>query len=61
MTLVYSVCPGKLLAEDSTWLTVAQLLAVMTVTVPAGDAPPKVEFVSGAMSCVFSQKLCATD
>nr|BED42962.1 cytochrome P450 monooxygenase [Trametes versicolor] len=44
------VCPGKFLAEDSTWLTVAQFLAVMSVTIPAGCAPPKVEFVSGAIS-----------
>ncbi|KAL1937901.1 hypothetical protein VTO73DRAFT_12794 [Trametes versicolor] len=50
------VCPGKLLAEDSTWPTVAQFLAVMTLTVPAGDAPPKVEFVSGPMSRPMSFK-----
>ncbi|OJT05250.1 O-methylsterigmatocystin oxidoreductase [Trametes pubescens] len=44
------VCPGKFFAEDLAWLTVAQFLAVMTVTIPAGCAPPKVEFVSGAIS-----------
>ncbi|KAI0669479.1 cytochrome P450 [Trametes maxima] len=44
------VCPGKFLAEDSTWLTVAQFLAVFTVSVPEGAPPPKVEFVSGAIS-----------
>lgn len=59
MRRVYRVCPGKFFAEDLAWLTVAQFLAVMTVTIPAGCAPPKVEFVSGAISCVFSRELCA--
>ncbi|KAL1945441.1 hypothetical protein VTO73DRAFT_2292 [Trametes versicolor] len=44
------VCPGKFFAEDLAWLTVAQFLAVMTVTIPPGCPQPKVEFVSGAIS-----------
>ncbi|EIW54168.1 cytochrome P450, partial [Trametes versicolor FP-101664 SS1] len=55
------VCQGKLLVDDSTWLTVAQFLAVMTVIFPVGDTPPKVEFVSEVTSCIFSQKLCRID
>lgn len=49
---VCSVCPGKFFAEDLAWLTVAQFLAVMSVTIPAGCPQPKVEFVSGAISYV---------
>lgn len=52
------MCPGKLFAEDLAWLTVAQFLAVMTVTIPPGCPQPKVEFVSGAISYVFFRKLC---
>lgn len=59
MNCVCSVCPGKFFAEDLAWLTVAQFLAVMTVTIPPGCPQPKVEFVSGAISCVFSRELCA--
>ncbi|KAH9851148.1 cytochrome P450 [Lenzites betulinus] len=44
------VCPGRLLAEDSTWLTIAQFLAVFSVTIPDGCPQPKVEFLSGAIS-----------
>ncbi|KAH9889257.1 cytochrome P450 [Cubamyces lactineus] len=44
------ICPGKALAEDSTWLIVAQFLAVFIVSLPEGRPPPKVEFVSGAIS-----------
>ncbi|OJT05249.1 O-methylsterigmatocystin oxidoreductase [Trametes pubescens] len=55
------VCPGRFLAEDLTWLTVAQFLAVMNVTIPAGGAQPKAEFLSGALSYVCVQKLCAID
>ncbi|KAI0774931.1 cytochrome P450 [Trametes elegans] len=44
------VCPGKYFAEDSLWLAVAQILAVFSVSVPEGCLPPRVEFISGAIS-----------
>ncbi|KAI0741393.1 cytochrome P450 [Daedaleopsis nitida] len=44
------VCPGKLLAEDNLWLTVAQLLATFTISVPEGTKPPSATFTSEGIS-----------
>ncbi|KAI0753465.1 cytochrome P450 [Daedaleopsis nitida] len=44
------MCPGKMFAEDSIWLFVAQFLAVFTVVHPEGTAPPPAEFASEAFS-----------
>ncbi|KAI0827782.1 cytochrome P450 [Trametes gibbosa] len=44
------VCPGRFLAEDSMWLTVAQMLSVYSIANPEGCPMPKLEFLPGAVS-----------
>ncbi|KAI0741852.1 cytochrome P450 [Daedaleopsis nitida] len=45
------MCPGKLVAEDSSlWLLIAQFLATFTVSLPEGADPPPAEFTSEAIS-----------
>ncbi|KAI0313067.1 cytochrome P450 [Amylostereum chailletii] len=44
------VCPGKVLAEDALWLTMAQILSVYTIRSPPGIEFVKPQFTSGAIS-----------
>lgn len=48
------MCPGKQLSEDSLWLTVAQFLATLTVSLPEGSKPPPVQYGSGGSLWVLS-------
>ncbi|KAI0753473.1 cytochrome P450 [Daedaleopsis nitida] len=43
-------CPGKLFAENSMWMLIAQFLATFTVSLPEGADPPPMEWTSEAFS-----------
>ncbi|EIM79553.1 cytochrome P450 [Stereum hirsutum FP-91666 SS1] len=44
------VCPGKLFAEDSLWIVIAQMLAVFTISPVDEKHPPPLSFEAGAIS-----------
>ncbi|KAI0753482.1 cytochrome P450 [Daedaleopsis nitida] len=43
------ICPGRLFAEDSSWLMIAQFLTAFEVLLPEGAEPPRVEFRTGGI------------
>ncbi|KAJ7186132.1 cytochrome P450 [Mycena filopes] len=43
-------CPGRLFAEDSLWLMIAQFLAVYCITPPTEGPAPRAEFTRGGIS-----------
>ncbi|KAI0741290.1 cytochrome P450 [Daedaleopsis nitida] len=43
-------CPGRLFAEDSVWMLIAQFLTTFTASVPEGADPPTVEFTTQSAS-----------